>query len=322
MNPDRMNAVTTNCSPTNHGMPNPSDSISSFTSPRFPSQGAFREPDGRVLFRVWAPHHQQISLVTWQDAQETVTPMQTADMGYFEQPRRLRRTVTPPLENGDTRPDPASRWQPDGVHLPSALYFPEDHHSTTTGWRGIPRDDLVIYELHVGTFTAEGPFDAVIPRLPELFDLGITAVEIMPVAQFPGARNWGYDGVHPYAAQNTYGGPEALQRLVDACHAHDLAVLLDVVYNHLGPEGNYLGQFGPYFTGAYHTPWGSAINYDGYDSEPVRRFVIDNALMWVRDFRCAASGSTPFRTFSTSVPGTSSPNCKLRCSRSPAIRTG
>lgn len=269
-------------------MSNQSDANTPFTSPRFAPQGAFREPDGRVLFRVWAPHHQQLSVVTWQGARETVTPMQRADMGYFEQ----RISGLSPgdryayrFENGDTRPDPASRWQPDGVHLPSALYFPEDHHAATPDWRGIPRDDLVIYELHVGTFTAEGTFDAVIPRLPELGDLGITALEIMPVAQFPGARNWGYDGVHPYAAQNTYGGPQALQRLVDACHAHGLAVLLDVVYNHLGPEGNYLGQFGPYFTGAYHTPWGSAINYDGYDSEPVRRFVIDNALMWVRDFR-------------------------------------
>ncbi len=255
--------------------------------PQFPPQGTFREPDGRVLFRVWAPHHPHVSVVTWKNDSETVAPMERRDLGYFEQhigglsagDRYAYR-----FENGDTRPDPASRWQPDGVHQPSALFFPEEHRRTAADWRGIPRDDLVIYELHVGTFTSEGTFDAVIPRLPELRDLGITTLEIMPVAQFPGERNWGYDGVHPYATQNTYGGPEALQRLVDACHEQGLAVLLDVVYNHFGPEGNYLGDFGPYFTDAYHTPWGSAINYDGYDSEPVRRYAIDNAVMWVRDF--------------------------------------
>jgi maltooligosyltrehalose trehalohydrolase len=215
--------------------------------------------------------------------------MQGRPLGYFEY---TLDSVTDAfryayrLANGQARPDPASRYQPEGVHKPSAVYFPEDFNWSTTSWRGIQRDDLVIYELHVGTFTPEGTFDAVIPRLSELRELGITAIEVMPVAQFPGGRNWGYDGVHPYAAQNTYGGPVALQRLVDACHAHGLAVLLDVVYNHLGPEGNYLAEFGPYFTGAYGTPWGAAVNYDGYDSDPVRRFVIDNAVMWVRDFRC------------------------------------
>jgi maltooligosyltrehalose trehalohydrolase len=215
--------------------------------------------------------------------------MERQPLGYFE-----HALETPDdsfryayrLANGQSRPDPASRWQPEGVHKPSALYFPEVFDWSTTSWRGVPRDDLVIYELHVGTFTQEGTFDAVIPRLAELRDLGITALELMPVAQFPGGRNWGYDGVHPYAAQNTYGGPHALQRLIDAAHARGLAVLLDVVYNHFGPEGSYLAEFGPYFTGAYHTPWGAAVNYDGYDSDPVRRFVIDNAVMWVRDFRC------------------------------------
>jgi maltooligosyltrehalose trehalohydrolase len=146
----------------------------------------------------------------------------------------------------------------------------------------------VLYELHVGTFTAQGTFDAIVPHLDELKDLGITSIEIMPVAQFPGDRNWGYDGVYPGAVQNSYGGPEGLKRLIDACHQRGLAVILDVVYNHLGPEGNYLHAFGPYFTDRYRTPWGSAINFDGPDSDAVRRFFIENALAWVTEFRLDA----------------------------------
>ncbi len=189
------------------------------------------------------------------------------------------------LDDGPERPCPASRWQPDGVHAPSALYFPECFHWNDHDWKGIPQHKLVIYELHVGTFTRDGSFEAASSRLPELKELGVTAIEIMPVAQFPGRRNWGYDGVHPYAVQNSYGGPRELQRFVDTAHACGLAVILDVVYNHLGPEGNYLGEFGPYFTDRYSTPWGSAMNFDGPDSEPVRQFIINNALMWVRDFQ-------------------------------------
>ena len=146
----------------------------------------------------------------------------------------------------------------------------------------------MLYELHVGTFTAQGTFDAIVPHLDELKDLGITAIEIMPVAQFPGERNWGYDGVYPCAVQNSYGGPEGLKRLIDACHQRGLAVILDVVYNHLGPEGNYLHDFGPYFTDRYHTPWGAAINFDGPDSDEVRRFFIENALSWITEFRLDA----------------------------------
>ena len=155
-------------------------------------------------------------------------------------------------------------------------------------WSGIPLSHYVLYELHVGTFTAQGAFDAIVPHLDELKDLGITSIEIMPVAQFPGDRNWGYDGVYPFAVQNSYGGPEGLKRLVDACHQRGLAVTLDVVYNHLGPEGNYLNDFGPYFTDRYRTPWGSAINFDGPDSDEVRRFFIENALYWVTEFRVDA----------------------------------
>ena len=160
-------------------------------------------------------------------------------------------------------PDPVSRWQPEGVHGPSRVVDPHAFQWTDTGWRGLAMRELVIYELHVGTFTREGTFDAIIPFLRGLRrDLGITAIEIMPVAQFPGSRNWGYDGVDLYAVQNSYGGPDGLKRLVNAAHAEGLAVILDVVYNHIGPEGNYLPLYGPYFTEKYKTPWGPALNYD------------------------------------------------------------
>lgn len=187
------------------------------------------------------------------------------------------------LDGGPGRPDPASRRQSGDVHGPSVVVsdvFPW----TDAGWRGLPLDKYVIYELHTGTFTPEGTFDAAIGRLDGVKDLGVTAVEIMPVAQFPGARNWGYDGVFPYAPQNTYGGAEGLKRLVDACHARGLAALIDVVYNHLGPEGNYLSEFGPYFTDRYKTPWGIAVNLDGAGSDEVRRFFIDNAVEWIEDY--------------------------------------
>jgi maltooligosyltrehalose trehalohydrolase len=156
------------------------------------------------------------------------------------------------------------------------------------GWNGLPLQDLVIYELHVGTFTPEGTFDAVIPRLDELRELGITAIELMPVGQFPGSRNWGYDGAFPYAAQDSYGGPAGLQRLVDACHARGLAVVLDVVYNHVGPEGNHLAELGPYFTQSYRTPWGRGLNFDGSGSDHVRRYCIENAVFWLEDLHVDA----------------------------------
>ncbi|OHE33406.1 MAG: malto-oligosyltrehalose trehalohydrolase [Syntrophobacterales bacterium RIFOXYC2_FULL_60_23] len=184
-------------------------------------------------------------------------------------------------------PDPASRFQPLGVHGPSQVVQPGfswgDAH-----WSGLPLSDYVIYELHVGTFTPEGTFDAIIPYLDELKELGLTALELMPVAQFPGGRNWGYDGVYPFAVQNSYGGPEGLKRLVNACHQRGLAVVLDVVYNHLGPEGNYLANYGPYFTQRYRTPWGPALNFDGPDSDEVRRFFIDNALFWSSEYHIDA----------------------------------
>jgi maltooligosyltrehalose trehalohydrolase len=177
-----------------------------------------------------------------------------------------------------------SRWQPDGVHGPSRVVDPGAFEWTDGEWRGIPMADYIIYELHVGTFTPAGTFDGVIDDLPRLRELGVTAIEIMPIGEFPGGRNWGYDGAHLYAVQSTYGGPDGLKRLVDAAHAAGMAVVLDVVYNHLGPEGNYLDAFGPYFTDRYRTPWGRAVNYDGAGSDEVRRLVIDNALYWVTEY--------------------------------------
>jgi len=185
------------------------------------------------------------------------------------------------------RPDPAARLQGDGVHAPSRV-VDLGYDWQDVGWRGVPRHAYVIYELHVGTFSRAGTFAGIVPELRRLKELGVTAIELMPVAQFPGTRNWGYDGVYPFAAQASYGGPKGLQRLVDECHRAGLAVILDVVYNHLGPEGNYLADFGPYFTDRYRTPWGPALNFDGPECEGVRAFFMQNALMWLEDFHIDA----------------------------------
>ncbi len=249
--------------------------------------GARGGPGGSVEFRVWAPHAHAVDLVLLDDGHRWVRPMEKEEGGYFRHaepdlPDGQRYVFC--LDGGPERPDPCSLWQPAGVHGPSVVVRPGGFAWSDRGWRGVARPDLVFYELHVGTFTPEGTFEAVIPRLPELRELGVTAVEIMPVAQFPGTRNWGYDGVCLYAAQDSYGGPHGLQRLVDACHACGLACFLDVVYNHFGPEGNYLAEFGPYFTDRYRTPWGQAINYDGPGSDGVRDFVLDNARTWLEEF--------------------------------------
>lgn len=188
------------------------------------------------------------------------------------------------LDGEVRRADPASRHQPGDVHGPSALVDTAAFAWTDAGFAPPAPDQRIYYEIHIGTFTPQGTFDAAITRLDHLCDLGVTCLELMPVAQFPGGRNWGYDGVYPYAAAHAYGGPAGLARLVDACHARGLAVVLDVVYNHLGPEGNYLRDFGPYFTDRYHTPWGEAVNFDGPGSGPVRDFFIGNALYWLREF--------------------------------------
>lgn len=181
-------------------------------------------------------------------------------------------------------PDPVSRLLPQGVHGPTEIVDPRNFRWTDANWHGLPLKDYVIYELHLGTFTPEGTFDSAIEKLDYLKKLGITVIEIMPVSAFPGSRNWGYDGVSLYAVQATYGGPEGLRRLVDAAHAMGLGVILDIVYNHLGNEGNYLRLFGPYFTSRHKTPWAEAINYDQPGCEGVRSYVIENALYWIREY--------------------------------------
>ena len=240
-------------------------------------------------FLVWAPLISRVEVHILSPG-ERIVPLEKVSRGYHY---GVVPGVKPGtryfyrLDGNTERPDPASKFQPEGVHGPSQVIAPlsvwEELH-----WSGIPLSHYVLYELHVGTFTAQGTFDAIVPHLDALKDLGITAIELMPVAQFPGERNWGYDGVYPFAVQNSYGGPEGLKRLIDACHQRGLAVTLDVVYNHLGPEGNYLHDFGTYFTDRYHTPWGAAINFDGPDSDEVRRFFIENALSWVTEFRVDA----------------------------------
>jgi maltooligosyltrehalose trehalohydrolase len=234
-------------------------------------------------FQVWAPHIKDIELHLI-SPEDLVLAMKPSDRGYHEVFAQHARPGTRYFYRIDGKdfPDPASSFQPQGVHGPSEVI--EAFRSDNQQWRGIPIEDYIIYEMHVGTFTREGTFAAAVLELDRLVDLGITAIEIMPVAQFPGARNWGYDGVFPFAVQNTYGGPRGLAAFVEACHERGLAVVLDVVYNHLGPEGNYLRQFGPYFTDRYKTPWGEAINYDDEYSDEVRRYFIENALYWVTDF--------------------------------------
>ena len=248
--------------------------------------GATVLDDGRCEFRVWAPEADLVELhiVAPQDRR---VPLTKRDDGYHEAvvddcPEGTRYVFS--LGREKERPDPASRLQPEGVHHASEVVGAAFDWQSDD-WKGLPLRDLVIYELHAGTFTPEGTFDAIIPRLGELRDLGITALELLPVAQFPGTRNWGYDGTYVGAAQNSYGGPRALKRLVDACHARGMAILLDVVYNHLGPEGNYLSEYGPYFTDRYKTPWGLALNFDGPLSDHVRWYFIHNALQWIDEFR-------------------------------------
>lgn len=244
-----------------------------------------------TAFRVWAPDCSDLRLHLIEPENREISMERDGDGdGYFQAvvegagPGALYLyRLCPDRE----RPDPASSCQPRGVHGPSQVTDPE-FPWTDRDWTGLPQEQYVLYEIHTGAYTAEGTFDAVIGHLPELRDLGITAIELMPVAAFPGGRNWGYDGVFPYAVQSCYGGPEGLKRLVDACHAAGLALVLDVVYNHLGPEGNYLGDFGPYFNSLYRTPWGAAINFDGPGSLPVREFFVQNALRWVTEFHIDA----------------------------------
>src|SRR5205809_1280151 len=240
--------------------------------------------DNGVTFRVWAPGCRTVDVTV--DGRST-EPLAPRGIGLFE--ARLDGVVEGAryryrLDGERYRPDPASRYQPEGVHGPSVVVDPSRFAWTDQEFPGHAIADLVFYEIHVGAFTAAGTFEAIIPHLDRLVELGVTALELMPVAEFPGSRNWGYDGVHLFAPQSTYGGPRGLRRLVDACHSRNLSVILDVVYNHLGPEGNYLAEFGPFFTDRYKTPWGEAVNFDGADAAGVRRHFVENARAWVREF--------------------------------------
>jgi maltooligosyltrehalose trehalohydrolase len=242
--------------------------------------------EGGIRFRVWSPKASSVSLVLMGDKEPR--PMNPEDRGYFStfiQGLEPGRRYCYLLNEGQARPDPVSRFQPEGVHGPSEVVDPNTFVWEDQDWKGIPLEAMILYEIHTGTFTPEGTFEAIIPFLNYLKnELGVTAVELMPVAQFPGKRNWGYDGTYLYAPQNSYGGPSGLKSLVNACHRIGLTVILDVVYNHLGPEGNYLGEYGPYFTDRYKTPWGAAVNFDGPESDEVRKFVIDNACYWVTEY--------------------------------------
>jgi maltooligosyltrehalose trehalohydrolase len=252
--------------------------------------GAQVLPGGGAEFRVWAPKLREVSVVLDAPGKLQVPMRPDADGEFVAVVPEAAEGVDYWLatSDGTLRPDPASRWQPHGVHGASRVVDPRSFRWTDAGWKGMELKDYVIYELHAGTFTPAGTFRAIIAKLPYLRDLGVTAIELMPVAEFPGARNWGYDGVALFAPHSAYGGPDGLKALVDAYHREGLAVILDVVYNHLGPEGNHLAEFGPYFTDRYRTPRGPAINFDGPDSDGVRRFFVDNALYWLTEFHMDA----------------------------------
>ena len=243
--------------------------------------------DGSVRFRLWAPNAKQVA-VRVGDEKRSAYPLLPLENGWFEK-------ITPEagigslyrfqIDGKSEVPDPASRFQPQDVHGPSEVIDPSTFRWSDEYWKGRPWQEAVIYELHVGTFTPEGTFHGVEQKLDYLHTLGVTAVELMPISDFPGKRNWGYDGVLPYAPDSSYGRPEDLKRLVQAAHTKGLMIFLDVVYNHFGPEGNYLHLYAPqFFTDRHHTPWGDAINFDGPHSRAVRDFFINNALYWIEEY--------------------------------------
>ena len=239
------------------------------------------------LFSVWAPDAARVDLdlsgdrVAMTSVADGWWEAEVADAGHGTDYAYV-------VDDGNPVPDPRSRWQPYGVHGASRVHDASTLRWTDDRWRGVALPGSVLYEMHVGTFTGEGTFDAAIERLDHLVELGVDLVEVMPVAAFPGNHGWGYDGVHLYAVHEPYGGPDAFARFVDACHARGLGVVLDVVYNHLGPSGNYLSVFGPYFTEKHHTPWGQGVNLDDAHADEVRRWIVDNALMWLRDYHVDA----------------------------------
>ncbi len=237
-------------------------------------------PPHRVPGDVWAPDAPGVEL---EDEDGVRHPLVAGDGGWWHLGRPYLGAYRYVVD-GRAVPDPRSPWQPEGISGPSRTVDHDGFAWTDQAWPGAPLGAAVLYEAHIGTFTPEGTFDAAIGRLDHLVDLGVTALEVMPVNEFPGRRGWGYDGVLLFAPHHAYGGPDGFKRLVDACHSRGLAVVLDVVYNHLGPSGNHLGTFGPYFTDRHHTPWGGAVNLDGPGSDEVRRFFCDNAAQWLRDY--------------------------------------
>jgi maltooligosyltrehalose trehalohydrolase len=236
-------------------------------------------------FRVWAPNAEAVAV----EVNGRAETMFSGDDGWWEvtiDDAGPGTSYAFSVDGKDAHPDPRSPSQPEGVHGPSQVVDQTAFEWHDSRWRGFTLTAAIIYEVHVGTFSRDGTFAGVIDRLDHVQALGVNAIELMPVAEFAGARGWGYDGVDLFAPHHAYGGPDGLKRLVDACHERDIAVVMDVVYNHVGPEGNYLTAFGPYFTNRYVTPWGDALNYDGANSDDVRAFVLDNITMWLRDYHC------------------------------------
>ncbi|MEX0983300.1 MAG: malto-oligosyltrehalose trehalohydrolase [Bacteroidales bacterium] len=241
--------------------------------------------DNNCEFNLWSPKAKDIKLV-FKDSKLEI-PLNKQEFGYWNVTLDITdtgRRYKYKIDDDGCFPDPGSLSQPEGVHGYSEVINIEEFEWTDQEWKNIAFDDMIQYEIHAGTFSDEGTFEGIISKLSYLKELGINTIEILPVSQFSGERNWGYDGVYPFAVQDSYGGPKALMKLVNECHNQGIAVILDVVYNHFGPEGNYTSQFGPYFSGKYSTPWGKPLNFDGPYSDGVRNFVIQNALMWCRDF--------------------------------------
>lgn len=248
----------------------------------FPRVGAFAESKNNTHFVVWAPEKSKMEVAI----DNKFIPMNKDEFGYWSvtvDSASVGARYKYRIDGNKVLPDPASCSQPEGVHGPSQV-VDSNFPWTDNQWKGLLLGEMIQYELHIGTFTNEGTFDGVISKLEYLKELGVNTIELMPLTQFPGNRNWGYDGVYPFAVQNSYGGPQGLKRLVNEAHNHGIAVILDVVYNHQGPEGNYFSEFGPYFTERYKTGWGSAINYDDAHCDGVRNYYWQNALMWLDEF--------------------------------------
>ena len=250
--------------------------------------GAQCRDDGSVAFRLWAPAAAKVDVCLGNVTNATYLSLHRSDNGWFELVTDAAEAGTQyrfRIDGGQKVPDPASRFQPRDVHGPSEVIDPDAFCWLDQAWRGRKWEEAVIYEFHVGTFTPGGTFAAAREKLDYLADLGVTALELMPVSDFPGRRNWGYDGVYPYAPDSSYGRPEDLKDLVQTAHSRGIMVLLDVVYNHFGPEGNYLGSYAPqFFTDRHHTPWGKGINFDGPERDTVRQFFIHNALYWLNEY--------------------------------------